>query len=197
MIELLDKNNKLLEHKNILQITYPRTVNIVFGHYPYPDQVHNLLIEIKNNISEKMSNYTNVKGGMTEWGYFLNNSLFNDFINFLINKHQSNQSEMFEHFYEKFTITDAWGNEIKKGDKLNLHSHLSYHGILYLTEGCDLVLPDLNLKIKPKPGDYYIFPPEIYHGFDESTQEENRYSLIFNISVNGNQFEYLKKKNKL
>jgi len=197
MIELLDKNNKLLEHKNSLCITYPRTVNIIFGHYPYPDHVHNFLIEIKNNISEKMSNHTNVKGGMTEWSYFLNNSLFNDFINFIINKHQSSQSEMFEHFYEKFAIIDAWGNEIKKGDRLNYHTHSCHHGILYLTEGCDLILPDLNLKIKPKPGDYYIFPSEICHGFDESTQEENRYSLIFNIAVSDNQFEYLEKKNKL
>jgi hypothetical protein len=197
MIELLDKNNKLLEHKNSLCITYPRTVDIIFGHYPYPDHIHNFLVEIKNNLSEKMTNYTNVKGGMTEWTHFLNNPLFNDFINFLINKHQSSKSEMFEHFYEKFVITEAWGNEIKKGDRLNFHRHLHYHGILYLTEGCDLILPDLNLKIKPKPGEYYVFPPEIYHGFDKSIEEDNRYSLVFNINVNDNLFKYLKKKNKI
>ena len=66
------------------------------------------------------------------------------------------------------------------------------HGILYLTKGCDLILPDLNLKITPEPGDYYIFPPEILHGFDKYEGETNRYSLIFNI-VPKNEFEYLKK----
>ena len=64
--------------------------------------------------------------------------------------------------------------------------------ILYLTKGCDLILPELNLKITPEPGDYYIFPPEILHGFDKYEGETNRYSLIFNI-VPKNEFEYLKK----
>ena len=60
-----------------------------------------------------------------------------------------------------------------------------------------LLITDLNLKIKPKPGEYYVFPPEIYHGFDKSIEEDNRYSLVFNINVNDNLFKYLKKKNKI
>ena len=72
-------------------------------------------------------------------------------------------------------------NEIKKGDSLKYHNHTCHHGVLYLTEGCDLILPELNLKIKPEIGDYYIFPPHVLHGFPESTEEQKRYSLIFNI----------------
>ena len=41
------------------------------------------------------------------------------------------------------------------------------HMVFILTKGCDLILPELNLKITPEPGDYYIFPPEIMHGFDK------------------------------
>ena len=63
---------------------------------------------------------------------------------------------------------------------------------MYLTKGCDLNLPDLNLKITPEPGDYYMFPPEILHGFDKYIGENNRYSLIFNIEQ-GNKFKYDKK----
>ena len=70
--------------------------------------------------------------------------------------------------------------------------HHNLHGILYLTKGCDLILPELNLKITPEPGDYYIFPPEILHGFDLYQEDSNRYSLIFNI-VEKNRFEYSKK----
>ena len=66
------------------------------------------------------------------------------------------------------------------------------HGILYLTKGCDLILPELNLKITPESGDYYIFPAEILHGFDMSTEKENRYSLIFNIEEKSH-FEFNKK----
>ena len=64
--------------------------------------------------------------------------------------------------------------------------------MLYLTKGCDLILPELNLKITPQPGDYYIFPPEILHGFENYDSNYNRYSLIFNIADN-NTFDFLKK----
>ena len=71
MISLLNKNNKLNENKNSLMVTYPRTVNILLGNYPYPDIVHNFILDNKNNLDPKMKNYTNVKGGMTDWCHFL------------------------------------------------------------------------------------------------------------------------------
>ena len=69
MINFIDKNNKLNEIKNTLTVTYPRTVNILLGHYPYPDIIHNFILDIKNNLDLNMQNYTNVKGGMTNWGH--------------------------------------------------------------------------------------------------------------------------------
>ena len=192
MISLFDKNDQLGEHKNSLNVTYPRSVNIIFGTYPYPDVIHNFMISIKNNLNPKMKNYTNVKGGMTDWNYFIDKPEFINFMTFLINKHQTTHPSIFQHFLEKNTIENAWGNEIKKGDSLEYHTHSCLHGILYLTKGCDLILPELNLKITPEPGDYYIFPAEILHGFNLYEEDINRYSLIFNI-VEKNQFEYEKK----
>ena len=84
MITVLNKNNKLNENKNSFQITYPRTVNIIFGSYPYPEVIHNFIIEIKNNLKKDMEGYTNVKGGMTSWTHFLDNPLFNKFITIVI-----------------------------------------------------------------------------------------------------------------
>jgi|8_EtaG_2_1085327.scaffolds.fasta_scaffold19256_2 hypothetical protein len=184
MISLLDPNNKLNEHKNSLTVTYPKTVNIIFGHYPYPEDIHNLIIDIKNNIDKDLTNYTNVKGGMTSWDFFINKPIFDKFITYVINKNQVSFPELFEHFYSKHTIFEAWGNEIKKGDSLDYHDHPMYHGILYLTKGCDLILPELNIKITPNVGDYYIFPANVFHGFNEYTGENNRYSLVFNITRN-------------
>lgn len=201
MISLLHKNNKLKETKNSLNISYTRHVNIICGYYPYLKIINKFILQIKNNLSSKMKNYTNVKGGMTDWYYFLNKPDFVDFITYIINKHQISHPDIFLHFLERLTIKEAWGNEIKKGDSLNYHKHPCMHGILYLTEGKDLILPELNIKISPRPGDYYIFPPEIYHGFDICEEDYSRYSLIFNI-VQKNQFEYdkkiemLEKKNK-
>jgi len=88
MINFLNKNDPLSEHKSSLNITYPRTVNIIFGNYPYPDQIHNFILQIKSNLDPKMKNYTNVKGGMTDWNYFIDKPDFINFITFLINKHQ-------------------------------------------------------------------------------------------------------------
>lgn len=192
MISLFDKNNKLNEDRSSLDVTYPRKVNIIFGNYPYPDVVHNLIISIKNNLDPTMRNYTNVKGGMTDWDYFLDKPEFVNFMTYLINKYQTSHPEIFRHFLERRDIVNAWGNEIKKGDSLNYHKHPCLHGILYLTKGCDLILPELNLKITPEPGDYYIFPPEILHGFSEYEGEDNRYSLIFNFEGK-NTFEYQEK----
>ena len=192
MISLIS-NNKLDENKNSFTVTYPRTVNIIFGNYDYPDIINNLIIDIKNNLDPKMQNFTNVKGGMTSWTHFNNNKMFKDFIIHLINKYQVTHSNLFQYFLEKKTIESAWGNEIKKGDSLKYHTHTCWHGILYLTQGCDLNLPELNLKITPQPGDYYIFPPEILHGFDQYLGEKNRYSLIFNIVEKEDNFNFSKK----
>lgn len=192
MINFLIKNNKLNEIKSSLRITYPRTVDIICGNYPYPHIIHNFILDIKNNLDPKMQNYTNVKGGMTDWNYFLDNDNFKGFIAYLINTHQTTYPEIFQYFLEKNTVCNAWGNEIKKGDSLKYHSHPCLHGILYLTKGCDLILPELNIKITPNPGDYYMFPPEILHGFEEY-EGDNRYSLIFNIKDNKDRFLFDKK----
>jgi len=150
------------------------------------------MVMVKSNLDPKMKNYTNVKGGMTDWNYFLDKPDFINFITFLINKYQTTHGDVFRHFLQRRTVQSAWGNEIKKGDKLKYHTHPCIHGILYLTKGCDLIFPELNIKITPEPGDYYIFPPEVLHGFDTSTLENSRYSLIFNI-VEKNIFDYASK----
>ena len=197
MINILNKNNKLDECRNTLNISYLRNVQIIYGHYSYPDIIHNLIMEIKKNLSKNMEGYTNVKGGMTDWNYFLNKPIFNNFLSHLINKHQVTNPNLFEYFLEKYIISEAGGNEIKKGDSLDFHIHDCFHGILYLKKGCDLILPELNLKITPEPGDYYIFPPEILHGFEQSQEEQNRYSLIFNIRQSLNRFDFNKKLKKI
>ena len=196
MITILDKNSKLNEQRNSINVSYLRNVNIIFGHYPYPEHIHNFILEIKNNLKKDMENFTNVKGGMTDWNHFLEQKEFLDFTIHLINKHQISHPHIFEYFYEKWIFSNALGNEIKLNDSLNYHNHPCLHGILYLTKGCDLILPELNLKITPNPGDYYIFPPEILHGFEPSQEKEDRYSLIFNIKEK-NLFDFKKRIEEL
>jgi hypothetical protein len=54
---LLYNNDKLDENKNSLIISYSRTINIIFGYYPYLEKIHNIILEIKNNLNPKMKNY--------------------------------------------------------------------------------------------------------------------------------------------
>lgn len=185
MIEFINKDSSF-SHTQSIVITYPRTVSITFGNFPFPDLVHNLILEIKEKVTKKDSYASNVKGGKTDWECFRNHSITTKFINYCINLHQNSNPELFKYFYEKKNISNAWGNEIKKGDWVQSHVHSCYHGILYLTEGNPLVLPELNLKIKPKPGDYYFFPPFIKHHVDVNENKENRYNLILNIEEKTN-----------
>jgi len=173
------------ENKNSLNVSYLRSVNIIFGNYAFPDILNNFLIKIKNNLDPNLQNHTNIKGGMTDWKFFTKDPNFVNFINFLIKKYYLTHPELFKPILTKETIYEAWGNEIKKGDSLNYHTHPCYHGILYLTEGCDLIVPELNIKISPKPGDYYIFPPLISHGFEKAKEDGVRYSLVFNVEHKG------------
>lgn len=195
MINLINKHNQLNQDKSSLNVSYTRNVNIIFGHYPYPDIIHNFMMAIKSNLNSEMKNYTNVKGGMTDWCYFTDKTDFINFITYLINKYQTIRPEIFQHFLQTQYIGQAWGTETKKNDSLIMHVHPCIHGVLYLTEGCDLILPELNIKLTPKPGDYYILPEFVYHGFEASQSESNRYSLVFNIH-RSNDHDYYNKFNE-
>ena len=64
-----------------------------------------------------------------------------------------------------------------------MHEHIEHHGILYLTKGAPLIVPELELEINPEPGDYYFFPPLIKHYVNQIIEDEPaRYNVIFNIS---------------
>lgn len=183
MFEFIDKSSPVPSHSQSLVITYPRTVDILYGYYPHLADIHNFILEIKEKISKEHSYKSNVKGGKTPWTAFVDHSFTAKFIQHCILKHQSTHPNLFENFLSKHFIKEAWGTEIKEGDYVALHHHSTYNAILYLTDGNPLLLPELNLKIHPKPGDYYFFPPQILHGVEASTSKKNRYNLVLNIET--------------
>lgn len=185
MINIKNTDTRIRRSSSLV-MTYPRTVQITCGHYPEPADIHNFIMEIKKNISEEMSYATNVKGGMTEYTYFIGHPLFNKFITYIINTNQMANPDLFQHFFDRKIVINAWGNEIDKNDYVASHDHPCYHGILYLTKGNPLILPELDIEIHPQPGDYYVFPPCILHHVNKQETEETRYNLIFNITDNTN-----------
>ena len=181
MFEFIDKTSPVPSHSQSLIVTYPRTVEIIYGYFPYLADIHNFTLEVKEKISKEYSYKTNVKGGKTPWDEFVAHPFTSKFIQHCILKHQGTHPHVSKNFLTMNKIEDAWGTEIKKGDYVVPHCHPKLHAILYLTDGNPLVLPELNIKIHPKPGDYYFFPPEILHGVETSTSDKNRYNLVLNI----------------
>jgi hypothetical protein len=179
--------NEIKQEENFshsIIVTYPRTVQISHGVYDNVIDMHNMCMMISQNLDK--SELTNVYGGKTPWGFFNDKPEFKRFIEYIVNKHQTtNPFFNKNNFYDRNISFDSWGNEIKKGDSVAMHSHKDHHLILYLTEGAPLILPELKMTIIPKRGAYYIFPPEILHGVGKVETEGNtRYCLVSNIIDN-------------
>ena len=189
-----DPHGGVVHTSNSLMVTYPRTVQITFGHYPYADHVENLKNEIRNNLTEELEDATYVRGKMTPWNYFIDNPLITKFVNHCINTHQLTNPELFRYFYQKQIIQNLWGIELGKGDRVDQHHHTTFHGLFYLTEGNPLVLPQLQMEITPKPGDYYFFPPGIEHYVEEVKDDNKRYTIVFNIGPNTSDENWAKSK---
>jgi hypothetical protein len=189
---ILDEIKQEENYSHSLFVTYPRTVQISHGVYDNVVDMHNMCMMISQNLNT--TELTNVYGGKTSFGFFNDKSEFTRFIDYVVQKHQtSNPFFEKQNWYNKNISFDSWGNEIKKGDSVKMHTHSHYHLILYLTEGAPLILPELKMSILPKKGHYYIFPPYILHGVDKIEDEnKKRYCLVTNIIENPNW-----KKNKI
>ncbi len=178
---VLDEIKQEENFSHSLFVTYPRTVQISHGVYDNVVDMINMVTLISQNIVK--SEITNVRGGKTDWFFFNDKPEFKRFIEYVVNKHQtSNPFFDKKRWFNKNLGFESWGNEIKKGDSVEIHAHNDYHIILYLTDGAPLILPELKMRIIPKRGNYYLFPPYILHGVEKiETDDNKRYCLVANI----------------
>lgn len=181
MIEINEiKKEDNIAHSTV--VTYPRTIQISHGVYDNVVDMMNMITMISTNIS-KDKELTNVYGGKTDWHFFNETPEFKRFIEYVVIKHRTTNYFFNEqNWFNKKIRFEAWGNELKKNDYVKMHTHSCHHLILYLTGGNPLILPELNIKIIPKMGEYYIFPPYISHGVNEVEDDDTkRYCLVANI----------------
>jgi hypothetical protein len=183
---ILDEIKQEENFSHSIIVTYPRTIQISHGVYDNVVDMMNMCTMISQNIGKE--EITNVYGGKTPWKFFNDKPEFIRFIDYVVQKHQtSNTLFNKNNWYTKNIEFDSWGNEIKKGDSVQMHTHQHQHLILYLTEGAPLILPELKMTIMPKRGAYYIFPPHILHGVAKIEEEtKTRYCLVTNIIENSN-----------
>jgi hypothetical protein len=140
------------------------------------DFVDILKKEIKNSVGS-MDYKTNVKGKMTNFSKFTKNKIFNNLLEECIEiTHVLN--------LPKSILTDAWGNILKKGDSVEVHSHYkcSISGVLYLTEdGPGTYFPQFNKTIDEKIGKVLLFSGNLLHGVPIYNGNEDRYTIAFNF----------------
>jgi len=183
---ILDEIKQEENYSHSLVVTYPKTIQISHGVYDNVVDMMNMCAMISQNIEKE--EITNVYGGKTPWRFFNDKPEFTRLIDYVVNKHQNSNPFFNKQYWCNKNISfEAWGNEIKKGDSVRMHTHPHYHLILYLTEGAPLILPELKMTIVPKRGAYYIFPPNILHGVGKVEEEtKTRYCLVTNIIEGSN-----------
>lgn len=109
-------------------------------------------------------------------------------------------------------IISCWANKTTKGQKHHRHSHINsiMSGIFYLTShptgetvfyqpnpwfylermqifrfSKDVSLLDLKQEVKPQKGNLVIFPSQVEHSVNENKDEEDRYTIAFNVFFSG------------
>jgi len=132
-------------------------------------------IKLTTNLNYK----TNVIGKQTDFDYFLNDKNFTKIINKIVFYLQENN--ITKHPYQ---LADAWGLREDYGDYTKEHHHLPYYisGVLYLNNHTQsLYFPELQQEIKPKQGEFVLFPSYIKHYTNLNTSDKSKYALAFNF----------------
>ena len=139
--------------------------------------------KIKKGVEEKdnMNYRTNVKGKMTSWNFFNNDTNFIKHI-LKFNKHIDKNYNL-----PNYILKDSWGFINTPGEKTLFHSHYEaiYSGVIYLND-CDqpLLFNEIGQQIEPKPGAFGLFPGWLTHGNDTNDTEEVKFGISFNMCSN-------------
>jgi hypothetical protein len=147
--------------------------------------------KIKNNINPDMYKKTNVRGGMTNYNFFVEDKDFHTLLNdisFVLFKFADKNG--FEGA-NKFKILDAWGNMLSKNEYVRNHWHLNNSNKIRATHISTNVFldkkepgtyfPKYRKQIKPQRGKMIVFLANEMHLVDVYKQEEPRYTLAFNL----------------
>jgi hypothetical protein len=156
----------------------PVETYILIGKINDQNIINNLIVTIKNTKDNELSYKTNVKGHFTGFQSLIENI---DFFNFL----KKIQPQIKFVFPENFIIQDAWGNILKKSEKVTEHNHSDsgFCGILYLTEGGPgTYFKEYDLLIKEEIGKFILFHPMLKHSVQEIDKDIERITVAFNMS---------------
>jgi|TARA_A100001391_G_scaffold74045_2_gene47884 hypothetical protein len=141
--------------------------------------------KIRYNIDDKISYETNVKGRMTHWDTFKKDDTFKKMISKFF--HTCSYYGLFQGAKSKdnlfhFFINNAWGNILKKEEKVVRHHHLGvdYASVLYFDDYSPLCT-DAG-KIETKRGLVVTIPSYLYHWVEPLDKDIERCTIAWNWS---------------
>jgi len=137
----------------------------------------------------------------------LNEKIFLDLKKIILDKTKEYLNEL-GHIYEDIQITNSWGVWNRQNSESAIHAHANSYisGVYYLTSGSDIsfykdpttacLLPEIkpnidNIRtlhtynIPPYPGLLLLFPSDLKHKVNKSSESKDRYSIAFNIYPKG------------
>ena len=162
---------------NVKEITFEGY--LLIGKINNKDVIENLKKFIKENVDEKLSYKTHVKGNFTGFKSLIDN---NDFYNFL----KLIDSYIKVIYRNNIIIHEAWGNICKKSEEVTIHDHRSvsaFCGILYLTEGGPgTFFLEHNITIEEEIGKFVLFHPKLQHSVKKIENDIERITVAFNMN---------------
>jgi hypothetical protein len=158
-----------------IPISYP----ITFYHVKTDVEFNSnyLIDQIEENIDIKLSFNTNVKGGMTDWKFFMKDDYFPNILKNVLEKDNIKLDS-------KLSLQDAWGIKMEPGQETILHNHSECQtsGILYLND-CNnkIIFPQIETEILIEKNTFLIFSGVLDHFTTKVTGENTKYAIAFNL----------------
>ena len=150
---------------------------ILTGKINDKELLKNLTDKVKKIRDDKLSYKTNVKGHFTGFKCFVEDNDFHSFLKLI-------QPYIKVIYNRNFTINDAWGNILKKGEEVTEHNHNSYVfcGILYLSEnGPGTYFKEYDITINEELGKFVLFHSKLLHSVKKIEEDIERITIAFNM----------------
>jgi len=134
-------------------------------------------IEEGINEDSNMSYQTNVKGEMTAWNYFCEDTDFLILAKMAMNYLDQNI------YVSRCQLKEAWGIKTSLNQYTKKHNHYAavLSGILYLNKSDQkTIFPELDIEVTPAVGKVILFHSSLYHFTKPSTDLKPKYAIPFN-----------------
>jgi len=138
--------------------------------------------KIKESCASKQNNNykTNIRALMTPFKLFKEDEKFLKEITLpLIDYIDKNYN------LKKYYVWDAWGFEVRPGEKTNFHDHQSslWSGVVYLNN-CEqpLEFPEINQVCRPQKGAFCVFNSFLLHGCKKNQDNVSKFGISFNFN---------------